>query len=229
MVTIIDYGIGNLRSIEKALQQVGADVLRTDGPQAVLDAERLVLPGVGAFGACIDEIRDRDLEQPILDAIDARTPLLGVCVGMQLLFDVGEEHGEQQGLGVLPGRVVHFNAEAAVTDNACIVDDGSADVIAQPETDTVLKVPHMGWNTLDPTRPSALLDGIDAGDYVYFVHSFHAAPTRADDVLATTTYGHAFPAIVQRENVFGVQFHPEKSQDVGLQLLRNFAQLPLTQ
>ncbi len=229
MVTIIDYGIGNLRSIEKALQQVGADVLRTDDPQAVLDAERLVLPGVGAFGACIDEIRDRDLEQPILDAIDARTPLLGVCVGMQLLFDVGEEHGEQQGLGVLPGRVVHFNAEAAVTDNACIVDDGSADVIAQPETDTVLKVPHMGWNTLDPMRPSALLDGIDAGDYVYFVHSFHAAPTRADDVLATTTYGHAFPAIVQRENVFGVQFHPEKSQDVGLQLLRNFAQLPLTQ
>jgi len=226
MVTIIDYGIGNLRSIEKALQQVGVQVLRTDDPHAVLDADRLVLPGVGAFGACIDEIRDRGLEQPILDAIDAGTPLLGVCVGMQLLFEVGEEHGEQQGLGVLPGRVVHFNAEAAITDNACVVDDGSAGVVTQPAADAALKVPHMGWNTLEPTRTSPLLDGIDAGDYVYFVHSFHAAPTHADDVLATTTYGHTFPAIVQRETVFGVQFHPEKSQDVGLQLLRNFAHLP---
>jgi len=196
MVTIIDYGIGNLRSIEKALQQVGAEVLRTDDPQAVRDAERLVLPGVGAFGACIDEIRARDLEPPILDAIDAGTPLLGVCVGMQLLFEVGEEHGVQEGLGVLSGRVVHFNAEAAVADNACITDDAAAGVVTEPETDTALKVPHMGWNTLEPTRPSPLLDGIDAGNYVYFVHSFHAAPTRADDVLATTTYGHAFPSIV---------------------------------
>ena len=225
MVTIIDYGIGNLRSIEKALQQVGAEVLRTDDPKAIAEAERLVLPGVGAFGACIDEIRDRSLEQPILDAIDADVPFLGVCVGMQLLFEVGEEHGEQQGLGVLPGRVVHFNAEAAVTANACVVDDGTAGVVTQPGPDTALKVPHMGWNTLAPTRSSPLLDGIDAGDYVYFVHSYHAAPARADDVLATTTYGHAFPAIVQRGKVFGVQFHPEKSQDVGLQLLRNFAVL----
>lgn len=225
MVTIIDYGIGNLRSIEKAFEHVGADVLRTDDPQDVTEADRLVLPGVGAFGACIDEIRARDLEQPILDAIDRGVLFLGVCVGMQLLFDVGEEHGEQQGLGVLPGRVVHFNAEAAVTANACITDDGTAGVITQPEPDTALKVPHMGWNTLEPTRSSPLLDGIDAGDYVYFVHSYHAAPTRAEDVLATTTYGHPFPAIVERDNVFGVQFHPEKSQDVGLQLLRNFATL----
>ncbi len=225
MVTIIDYGIGNLRSIEKAFQHVGAEVVRTDDPEAIAAAERLVLPGVGAFGACIDEIRDRDLEQPILDAIGAGVPFLGVCVGMQLLFEVGEEHGEQQGLGVLPGRVVHFNAEAAVTENACVVDDGSAGVVTSPAPDTALKVPHMGWNTLEPTRSSPLLDGLDAGDYVYFVHSYHAAPSHADDVLATTTYGHAFPAIVQRGNVFGVQFHPEKSQDVGLQLLRNVAML----
>lgn len=227
MTTIIDYGIGNLRSIEKAFQAVGAEVLRTDDPNAVAEAERLVLPGVGAFGACIDEIRRRELEAPILDAIEASTPFLGVCVGMQLLFEVGEEHGEQQGLGVLPGRVVHFNAEAAVTANACVVDDGTAGVATQPETETALKVPHMGWNTIEPTRPSPLLRGIDAGDYVYFVHSYHAAPERADDVLATTTYGHAFPAIVERDHVYGVQFHPEKSQDVGLRLLQNFVQLPL--
>lgn len=226
MVTIIDYGIGNLRSIEKAFQQVDADVLRTDDPTAVADAERLVLPGVGAFGACIDEIRARDLEPPIRDAIERGVPFLGVCVGMQLLFEVGEEHGEQQGLGILPGRVVHFNAEAAVTANACVVDDGSAGVVTPPEPGTALKVPHMGWNTLEPTRSSPLLDGIQAGDYVYFVHSYHAAPARSDDVLATTTYGHAFPAIVERGTVFGVQFHPEKSQAVGLRLLRNFAHLP---
>lgn len=223
MVTIIDYDIGNLRSIEKAFQRIGAEVLRTDDPEDIATAERLVLPGVGAFGACINEIRGRGLERPTLDAIEGETPFLGVCVGMQLLFEIGEEHGKQKGLGLLPGRVVHFNAEAAVTANAGLGDDTVGGTF--PATETTLKVPHMGWNTLEPTRTSPLLDGIDAGDYVYFVHSYHAAPARTADVLATTTYGHAFPAIVERDNVYGVQFHPEKSQDVGLRLLKNFAQL----
>lgn len=208
MVTIIDYGIGNLRSIEKALQRVGAEVLRTDDPDSVRNADRLVLPGVGAFGACIDEIRDRDLEGPIQDAIDAGTPFLGVCVGMQLLFDVGLEKGSHRGLGVLPGRVVHFH-EAA---------DGMAEDLV---------VPHMGWNALDPQREHPLLEGTGDPAYVYFVHSYHAVADEPDDVLATTTYGHPFPAVVQRENVHGVQFHPEKSQAPGLRLLENFATLPL--
>lgn len=206
MLTIIDYGIGNLRSIEKAFQRVGAEVLRTDDPQAVRNAERLVLPGVGAFGACIGEIRSRDLEQPILDSVASGTPFLGVCVGMQMLFETGLEKGEHEGLGLLPGRVEHFHEAGAWSDD--------------------LVVPHMGWNAVEPQRTHPLLDGLDDPAYVYFVHSFHAVADNPDDVLATTTYGHDFPSIVQRDNVLGVQFHPEKSQAAGLRMLENFATLP---
>lgn len=206
MVTIIDYGIGNLRSIEKAFEQVGAAVLRTNDPETVATASCLVLPGVGAFGACINEIRQRNLENPILEAIDAGTPFLGVCVGMQLLFEEGHEKGVHEGLGVLPGRVVHFHEAAQETSD--------------------LTVPHMGWNTVEPTRSRPLLDGLGEAAYVYFVHSYHALTERNDIVLATTTYGHDFPSVVQREHVFGVQFHPEKSQDAGLRLLENFARMP---
>lgn len=207
MVTIIDYGIGNLRSIEKAFEHVGADVQRTDDPESVADASRLVLPGVGAFGACIREIRRRDLERPILDAIAAETPLLGVCVGMQLLFEEGHEKGVHEGLGVLPGHVRHFHEVSG-------------------ENSPSLTVPHMGWNTIEPTRSSALLDDLGDSAHVYFVHSFHALSENEHDVLATTTYGHSFPSVVQRDHIFGMQFHPEKSQDVGLRLLENFARLP---
>lgn len=208
MLTIIDYGIGNLRSIEKAFERVDAAVLRTDDPQAIHEAERLVLPGVGAFGACIREIRSRDLEGPILDAVADGTPLLGVCVGLQLLFDAGHEKGVHEGLGLLPGTVRHFHDAA----------DG-------PEMDDLV-VPHMGWNALSPTRNHPLLDGLGDEAYVYFVHSYHAVPDDPDDVLATSTYGHSFPAIVQRDHVCGVQFHPEKSQAAGLRLLANFATMP---
>jgi glutamine amidotransferase len=211
MVTIIDYGIGNLRSIEKAFQAVGAEVRRTDDAGAIRDAERVVLPGVGAFGACMGEIRSRDLVTPIHDVIDAGTPFLGVCIGMQLLFETSSERGAHEGLGVLPGDVVHFH-EAHEQDFTGA--DGEA-----------LTVPHMGWNGLAPTRDHPLLDAIDDGAHVYFVHSYHVRPERDDDVLATATYGHAFPAMVQRNNVMGVQFHPEKSQYHGLKLLSNFAQL----
>ncbi len=206
MLTIIDYGIGNLRSIEKAFQRVGAEVLRTDDPQAVRDAERLVLPGVGAFGACIGEIRSRDLEQPILDSVASGTPFLGVCVGMQMLFETGLEKGEHDGLGLLPGRVEHFHEAGAWSDD--------------------LVVPHMGWNAVEPQRSHPFLDGLDDPAYVYFVHSYHAVADEPDDVLATTTYGHDFPSIVHRDNVLGVQFHPEKSQAAGLRMLENFATLP---
>ena len=209
MITIIDYGIGNLRSIEKAFQNVGATVHRTDDIEDVASAERLVLPGVGAFRACIDEIRRRDLEGPIQEAIHRGVPFLGVCVGMQLLFETGYEKGEHEGLGVLPGYVAHFREVA----------DGALDD---------LPVPHMGWNTIEPTRANPLLRGLGDTPHVYFVHSYHPVAHKQDDVLATTTYGHAFPSVVHRENVFGVQFHPEKSQAAGLGLLENFSSLKRT-
>ncbi|PSQ82054.1 MAG: imidazole glycerol phosphate synthase subunit HisH [Bacteroidetes bacterium QS_8_68_15] len=218
--TIIDYGIGNLRSIEKALDHVGAAPVRTDDSDKIAGAERLVLPGVGAFGACISEIRRRGLEAPIREAADGGTPLLGVCVGMQLLFETGEEHGAHDGLGLLEGRVIHFHAGTSSEPDGA---DGEA---------TARKVPHMGWNTAEATRPdSPLLAGLGGSSesdapYFYFVHSYHARPTHGGDVLATTTYGtRAFPAVVQRNNVLGVQFHPEKSQQAGLRLLQNFATL----
>lgn len=208
MVTIIDYGIGNLRSIEKAFQAVGAEVVRTDDPDVIAQAEHLVLPGVGAFGACIREIRHREVEEATREVIDRGAPFLGVCVGMQLLFDEGLEHGTHRGLGLLPGQVVHFHK--AAERNGTSYD---------------LKVPHMGWNVLHPTRSSPLFDGLGVGGepYVYFVHSYHAVAENDADILATSDYGHTFPAVVQRDNVFGVQFHPEKSQYHGLRILENFA------
>lgn len=215
MLVIIDYGIGNLRSIEKAFQAVGADVLRSDRPEDIRRAERVVLPGVGAFGACAAEIRRRGLEEPILEAVASGKPFLGVCVGMQLLFEVGLEMGEHAGLGILPGRVVRFQGvEAAVA----AVAEGD-----EPAGSESLKVPHMGWNTVTPRAASPLLEGIEPGAFFYFVHSYHAVADDPGDVLATTPYGVEFPAIVCRNNVFGVQFHPEKSQRNGLRLLENFS------
>lgn len=222
MTTIIDYGIGNLRSIEKAFQSVGAEVLRTDEPAAIASADRLVLPGVGAFGTCMGEIRRRGLEGAIQDAIEAGMPFLGVCVGMQLLFDVGQERGTHQGLGVLSGRVDRFDRVHAAER---AVPAGPASEATSSRHSFDLKIPHMGWNTIRLTREAPLVDGIKSGAYVYFVHSYHAVPDRTEDVLATTHYGHDFPAMIHRDNVYGVQFHPEKSQEVGLHILRNFAEL----
>ena len=203
MITIIDYGIGNLRSIEKAFEAIGADVRRTDQPSDLAEAERLVLPGVGAFGACIDEIRQRGLEAPIQDYVATDRPFMGVCVGMQLLFEESEEQGQHRGLGLLPGQVVRFDRNGT--------------------SDPPLKVPHMGWNTLAPRRSSTLLEGLPPDPFFYFVHSYHPQPSEEGDILATSTYGDTFPAVVGRNNVFGVQFHPEKSQHNGLRILRNFA------
>lgn len=222
MLTIIDYGIGNLRSIEKAFQAVGVEVLRTDRIADIERAERLVLPGVGAFGACAAEIRRRGLERPILDAVESGKPFLGVCVGMQLLFDEGEEMGRHRGLGILPGRVIKFAGQPAPTMVFCegVPDTPEPDVRAEGKP---LKVPHMGWNRIVPERTGPLLEGIEPGAYFYFVHSYHALPEDARDVIAHCDYGLPFPAIVGRNNVFGVQFHPEKSQKNGLDILRNFS------
>lgn len=208
MVTIIDYGIGNLRSMEKAFEHEQIKVLRTDSPEKILQAQRLVLPGVGAFGACMAELRKRHLVEPIKTAVAQNTPLLGVCVGMQLLFEQGKERGEHEGLGLLPGQVVQFDFNGLTSSKG------------HP-----LKVPHMGWNTINPARNHPLLDGIAPESFFYFVHSYHARCQNASDVLATTEYGHKFPAVVHRNNVMGAQFHPEKSQENGLKILRNFAHM----
>ncbi|MEM6782242.1 MAG: imidazole glycerol phosphate synthase subunit HisH [Bacteroidota bacterium] len=213
MLLLLDYGIGNIRSLEKAFHAAGLDPVRSDDLALIARAERLVLPGVGAFGACADEIRRRGLWSPLEEAVAAGTPLLGVCVGMQLLFETSEEHGEHDGFGFLPGRVVRF-------PNAAL--DG-----------TPLKVPHMGWNAVRPRRSHPLLEGddgqplsgTDADSYFYFVHSYRVRASEPSDVLGVAHYGTDFPAVVQRGHVMGVQFHPEKSQSAGLNLLRRFATL----
>lgn len=204
MTTIIDYGIGNLRSLEKAFVAAGVPAERTDSPEKIRAADRLVLPGVGAFGACAAELDRRGLTDLVRQRVGAGVPLLGVCVGMQLLFDASEERGEHRGLGLLPGRVVRFADD--LRD-----DEGAA-----------LKVPHMGWSPLHARAEHPVLGDGAAAPYVYFVHSYHAVPTDPGDVLATATYGGDVPAVVGRANVVGVQFHPEKSAGDGLAMLRRF-------
>ena len=199
MIAIVDYGIGNLRSVEKALQRVGADARLTADPAALAGAQAIVLPGVGAFGDCAANLIGRGFEPAIREAVAADVPLLGICVGMQLLFAESEEMGRHRGLALLPGRVVRFPAGH--------------------------KVPHIGWNQVHAERPSPLLEGLPQDSYAYFVHSYYAAPTDDSVVLATTDYGLAYASVVGRGRLFGVQFHPEKSQDVGLRLLANFCAL----
>ena len=197
-VILIDAGTGNLRSVQKALECVGANVERTDDPQKVLSGKRVVLPGVGAFGDFMSGLRARGLEDVLKEVAGRRLPLLGICVGMQAFFDVGLEMGQHQGLGLLSGKVIRFDESLLV------------------------KVPHTGWNQLDIQNRIALLNGIESGTYVYFNHSYYCQAEDWSDVIATTDYGIHYACAVQRENVFGVQFHPEKSQIVGLQILKNF-------
>lgn len=199
-MALIDHGVGNLRSVQKALNTVGADVVLTDDPDHIQKAEKLVLPGVGAFADAMHGLEARNLKDPLLEAVQNKVPVLGICVGMQMLFEVSEEHGEHPGLGLLPGRVVRF-----------------------PERG--LTVPHTGWNQIQPTRENDLLANIPPESYAYFNHTYYCAADKEEDVLATTTYGEPYASIVQRGQIYGVQFHPEKSQHIGLQLLRNFVRL----
>lgn len=197
-LTMIDYGGSNLRSVYKAFEAVGIVPKVTEEAEEVLQANRLVLPGVGAFGAGMEGLQRRGLCSAIRQAIGAGTPFLGICLGMQLLFEESEEMGRHRGLGVIKGRVVRFK-----------------------EGD--LKVPHMGWNQIEFGRPHVLLSGVPHGSHVFFVHSYYCQPTQPHEVIAETRYGRPFASIVGRENIFGIQFHPEKSQKVGLQILHNFA------
>ena len=204
-IAIVDYGMANLRSVQKAFEHVGMRAEVISRPDEIDRADKIVLPGVGAFKDAVATLRDKELAGPIVNHIRRGKPFLGICLGLQMLFDVGYEDGEHQGLGVFRGKCVRFD-----------VDDSLG-----------LKVPHMGWNQLDVKRPSPLLKDLPAGCSVYFVHGYHVVPEGPDaDVVATTTdYGRPFVSSIWRDNVMATQFHPEKSQRVGLQILSNFAGL----
>ncbi|NDJ74764.1 MAG: imidazole glycerol phosphate synthase subunit HisH [Chloroflexi bacterium] len=197
MIAIIDYGAGNLRSVHNTFTHLGANVVTIQTPDQLDDADKIVLPGVGAFGAGINALRAAGFEAPIKQAVAAGTPLLGICLGMQYLFESSDEMGEHRGLGLLPGRVTRFPVNG-------------------------LKVPHIGWNQLHIRRASPLLANVNSGAYAYFVHSYYVEAGDPADVLATTDYGLDYASVVGRGSVFGIQPHPEKSQSVGQQILRNF-------
>ena len=199
MIAIVDYGMGNLRSVQKALERLGAKAVVTDDPGVLDAAQGIILPGVGAFGDAMNRLNARQLVAPVQRQVEEEKPLLGICLGMQLLFDESEEMGHHQGLGLLPGRVVRF-----------------------PEGE--LKVPHVGWNQLHDVR-GAPLEGIMPEAYAYFVHSYYVEAEEPSDVMATTEYGADFASVVGRDLIWGAQFHPEKSQEVGLRLLENFSHL----
>lgn len=204
-IVVVDYGVGNLRNVYKALEAVGAPARIVTSPDGLEGAAGIVLPGVGAFGDAAANLRRAGFEAPLLAAIDAGTPLLGICVGMQLLFDESEEMGRHAGLGVITGRVVRFAAGLREGDG-------------RP-----LKVPQIGWNQLRHGETDPLLAGVPDGAYAYFVHSYFCAPLDAASIVATTDFGTDYASVVRRDHVWGIQCHPEKSQTVGLRILRNFA------
>lgn len=199
-IVLIDAGTGNLRSVQKALESVGANVFRTEDANKVLNAQKVVLPGVGAFGDFMDGMQAKGLDDAVQQVVSRGVPMLGICVGMQALFEIGEEMGEHEGLGLLRGTVVKF-----------------ADTLS-------VKIPHTGWNQLTVKNEALLFDQIPDGAYVYFNHSFYCQAGDPSDVIAEADHGIRYACAVRRQNVFGVQFHPEKSQAVGLRILKNFVE-----
>jgi glutamine amidotransferase len=199
MISIVDYGMGNLRSVQKACEKIGHAARVCTRADELRGCERMILPGVGAFRDAIAELRKQNLVEPIREHIAAERPFLGICLGLQLLFDVSYEDGDWQGLGILPGKVVRFAEQPG------------------------LKVPHMGWNSIVPAGECRLLAGIPAESYFYFVHSYYVVPDDESVVAARTGYGGLFTSMIARGNLFATQFHPEKSQALGLRLLDNFA------
>ncbi len=202
MITIVDYQMGNLRSVQKAIEKVGGEAkISSDGAE-IADAEKLVLPGVGAFGDAMSELRRRELDQPIRDFIDSGRPFLGICLGLQLLFQRGYEHGQHEGLCVLDGEVIRFDLPSQY------------------------KVPHMGWNTVTKRCDAPILKSTPDDSHFYFVHSYYVVPSDPSVVALECDYGGKFCAGIRRNNLFATQFHPEKSQANGLALLREFQALP---
>ncbi|MBE6008257.1 MAG: imidazole glycerol phosphate synthase subunit HisH [Lachnospiraceae bacterium] len=198
MIAIIDYGMGNLRSVQKAFEFIGHEAVITDEPDVILKADKVVLPGVGAFSDAIKTIKEKKLDKAIYEAVEGGKPFLGICLGMQLIFDKSYENGEFEGLGIIPGKVVRL-----------------------PEN---VKIPHIGWNNLNIKMRDPLFEELGESPYVYFVHSYYLE-TDAPVVSATTDYGKEIQVAVQKENVFALQFHPEKSGSTGLRILENFGRL----
>lgn len=198
-IAIIDYGVGNLRSVEKAFTSQGIEAIVTSDEAALHSADKLVLPGVGAFKACMDGLKARGFDELVLEAAKAGKPIIGLCVGLQMMFDEGHEFGVHKGLGLMPGRVVKF-----------------------PEK---LRVPHIGWNQVEFKRDHKVFTDLPSQTFFYFVHSFYVESADPNCVLGETDYGMRYASICGRANIVGVQFHPEKSQTAGLKLLKNFAEM----
>jgi glutamine amidotransferase len=206
MIAIIDYGMGNLRSVQKGFEKVGFDAVVTADPKVVLAADKVVLPGVGAFRDCMRNLEQRGFVEPIRTVIQAGRPFLGICLGLQLLFTESEEFGLHRGLDIIPGRVVRF-------------PDG---MIGNGEK---LAVPHMGWNQIAFKQRTPAFSGIDEGANVYFVHSYYVQPVDPAVVATTTSYGMEFCSAICKDNIVATQFHPEKSQAIGLKILKNFGDM----
>lgn len=200
MIAIVNYGLGNLHSVKKAVEYVGGDAVVTEDPKSILQADKIILPGVGAFKDGMDGLNKRNLVAPLITASNTGKSILGICLGMQLMFENSEEQGNHTGLGLIKGEVRYF---------------------IQPG----IKVPQIGWNQLQIEQQEInLLNGIENGDYVYFNHSYYCVPKESSSVIASTDYGISFAASVQKNNLLGVQFHPEKSQTIGLRILKNFVE-----
>ncbi|MDI9585034.1 MAG: imidazole glycerol phosphate synthase subunit HisH [Acidobacteriota bacterium] len=199
MIALIDYGMGNLGSVHKALLRVGCRAEITDDPDQISRAEAVVLPGVGAFDDCVKNLVDRGLDAAVKDSVNDGKPFLGICLGLQMLFDSSEEGGKYPGLGIVPGKVVRFTHD--------------------------LKIPQIGWNQISIRKPAPHFAGVADGSWVYFVHSYYVVPEDDSVVATVTNYGYDFVSAIWRDNVFATQFHPEKSQAVGLKILENFGKL----
>ncbi|MBI4743721.1 MAG: imidazole glycerol phosphate synthase subunit HisH [Actinobacteria bacterium] len=196
MIAIINYGMGNLRSVQKAIEKVGGETIITSDPEVIRKADKVVLPGVGAFFDAIENLKSNNLVEVIKETIDSGKPFLGICLGLHLLFTESEEDGLHKGLDILKGRVVRFSDE--------------------------VKVPHMGWNQIEIKNDNLILENIPDNSYFYFVHSYYPVPEDKDVIATTTDYGMEFASSVSRDNIFATQFHPEKSSDLGLKILKNF-------
>jgi len=201
MIAMIDYDAGNIKSVEKALQKLGADVVITKDPQVILSADKVILPGVGSFGDAMNNLKKYGLDEVIHQVVENGTPFLGICLGLQLLFERSDESPEAVGLGILEGEILRI-----------------------PDAEG-LKIPHMGWNSLHLQNDGRLFKGLRENDYVYFVHSYYLKAEDESIVKATTNYSVDIHASVEKDNVFACQFHPEKSSDVGLKILKNFVEL----
>ena len=208
MIAVIDYGMGNLRSVQKALEHVGAKVIVTNDPKLIISADSVVLPGVGAFKDCMANLTQLKLVDPIRKFIDGGKPFLGICLGLQVLFEESEEYGPVAGLGILPGKVLKFTSASSETKGG-----------------PPIKIPHIGWNNIEVKKKVPLFDKLGTESYFYFVHSYYVVPEDQSIVATVTNYGVEFVSGIQYRNIYAFQFHPEKSQTVGLSLLERFSNL----